>query len=60
LRSGFVLSGLSKTGATDAMRSLVEAVRVPGSCCAEHPVRGRSSLLVIVGYQTRIVAPGFR
>lgn len=53
----FVLSGLSKIGSVDAMRGYMEAMHVPGALlwptilfeiCA--------GLLVIAGYQTRIVA----
>ena len=53
----FVLSGLSKIGATDAIRGYMEAMGVPGvllwPTIAFEIVAG---LLVALGYQTRIIA----
>jgi len=53
----FILSGLSKIGATDAIRGYMEAMGVPGvllwPTIAFEIVAG---LLVALGYQTRIIA----
>jgi len=53
----FVLSGLSKIGAADAMRGYMEAMHVPGFLLWPTILfEVGAGLLVIVGYQTRIAA----
>ncbi|GLS32667.1 putative oxidoreductase [Mesorhizobium albiziae] len=53
----FVLSGLSKLGAADAMRGYMEAMGVPGGLLWPTILfEIGAGLLIIVGYQTRIVA----
>lgn len=54
----FVLSGLSKIGAADAMRGYMEAMHVPGLLL--WPVilfEVGAGLALVAGFQTRLVAP---
>ncbi len=53
----FILSGLSKIGAADATRGYMEAMHIPGSLLWPTILFELSAgLLIIVGFQTRIVA----
>lgn len=53
----FILSGLSKIGATDATRGYMEAMGVPGALLwPTIAFEIGAGLLVALGYQTRIVA----
>lgn len=53
----FILSGLSKIGAADAMRGYMEAMHVPGALLWPTILfEIGAALLIVVGYQTRIVA----
>lgn len=53
----FILSGLSKIGAADAMRGYMEAMHVPGALLWPTILfEIGAGLFIVVGYQTRIVA----
>lgn len=53
----FILSGLSKIGAADAMRGYMEAMHVPGALLWPTILfEIGAGLLIVVGYRTRIVA----
>jgi putative oxidoreductase len=53
----FILSGLSKIGATDAIRGYMEAMGVPGVLLwPTIAFEIGAGLLVALGYQTRIIA----
>lgn len=53
----FVLSGLSKIGATEAIRGYMEAMGVPGILLwPTIAFEISAGLLVAVGYQTRVIA----
>jgi putative oxidoreductase len=53
----FILSGLSKIGAADAMRGYMEAMHVPGALLWPTILfEIGAGLLIAVGYRTRIVA----
>lgn len=53
----FILSGLSKIGAADAMRGYMEAMHVPGALLWPTILfEIVAGLLIVLGYQTRIVA----
>lgn len=53
----FILSGLSKIGAADAMRGYMEAMHVPGALLWPTILfEIGAGLFIVVGYQTRIIA----
>ncbi len=53
----FILSGLSKISAADAMRGYMEAMHVPGALLWPTILfEIGAGFLIVVGYQTRIVA----
>ena len=53
----FILSGLSKIGAADAVRGYMEAMHVPGALLwPTILLEIGAGLLIVVGYKTRIVA----
>jgi putative oxidoreductase len=53
----FILSGLSKMGAADAVRGYMEAMHVPGALLwPTILLEIGAGLLIVVGYRTRIVA----
>lgn len=53
----FILSGLSKIGAADAIRGYMEAMHVPGALLWPTIIFEISAgLLIVLGYRTRIVA----
>lgn len=53
----FILSGLSKIGAADAMRGYMEAMHVPGALLWPTILfEIGAGLLIVAGYRTRLVA----